>query len=195
MGILRDARLRVSRFDTRDVSLVTVFSALMAVTTFYAVPLPYGGLTHFGNTVMWIASILFGGLIGGLAGGIGGMIVDLMLSPFWAPFTFFCKLASGLACGAVSGEIKSTNKTTIARIILAVGAGAVMNRLAYAPVYLLFLGPNAVLLWFIGIVASVPSWVTYIATPIITLAVIRAYPRILTYRTSIKDRPDSTRVH
>jgi uncharacterized membrane protein len=84
-------------FDARDIGLITVFSGLMAVVTLYiAIPLPFGGIAHFGNTVMWTASILFGGLIGGLAGGIGGAMADLILEPVWAPFDIFCKLASGL---------------------------------------------------------------------------------------------------
>jgi uncharacterized membrane protein len=188
MGILQDARLRPRTFDSRDVSLTVVFSALMAVTTMFAVPLPFGGLTHFGNTIMWTASILFGGLVGGLAGGIGGMMVDLVLAPIWAPFTPFCKLASGLACGLVSGETKSINKKTVVRIALAVIAGALANLLAYAPVYLLLLGPKAALLWLGQFFLPGPALVTYVATPIIAISVMKAYPMALTYRASIRDR-------
>ncbi len=188
MGILTNVRLRIQTFDVRDISLVAVFSALMAVTTSYAAPLPFGGLTHFGNTVMWIASILFGGLIGGLAGGIGGMIVDILLAPVWAPFTFFCKLASGLACGLVSGQVTSINKKAVIRIILAVITGAVVNLLAYAPVYLLLFGPGAMLLWLGLFLTPGPALATYVATPAITLAVLRSYPRVTSYRSSIKER-------
>ncbi len=160
----------------------------MAVTTLYAVPLPFGGLTHFGNTVMWTTAILFGGLVGGLAGGIGGMIADLILGPIWAPFTFFCKLVSGLACGIVAGQIRSINKTAIVRIVLAVIAGAIVNLLAYAPVYLLLLGPRAALLWLGRFFLPGPALVTYVATPIIAVAVLRAYPRIMAYRIPRRDR-------
>jgi uncharacterized membrane protein len=176
------------RLDVTDVSLVTVFAALMAVTTMYAVPLPFGGLTHFGNTVMWTTAILFGGLVGGLAGGVGGMIADLILGPMWAPFTFFCKLLSGLACGIVAGEIRSLNRTTVVRIILAVIVGAVVNLLAYAPVYLVLLGPTAALLWLGRFLLPGPALVTYVATPIVTVAVLRAYPRIMSYGISRRKR-------
>lgn len=189
MGILQAVKLRLLAFDARDVSLVSVFSALMAVTTLYAVPLPFGGLTHFGNTVMWTASILFGGLVGGLAGGIGGMIADLVLGAYiWAPFTPFCKLASGLVCGLVSGEIKSINTKTTVKIIFAVISGAVANLLAYAPVYYFIIGPGAMLLWLGRFFLPGPALVTYVATPIITIAVMRVYPRAMTYRSSLKDR-------
>jgi len=189
MKALEDARLRIRAFDARDISLVSIFGALMAMTTLYAVPLPYGGLTHFGNTVMWTASILFGGLVGGLAGGIGGMLADLFLGAYvWAPFTPFCKLASGLACGLASRGIESINRRAVAKVVLAVIAGAVVNRLAYAPVYFFLFGYGSMLLWRGGLFVPGPALVTYFATPIITLSVMRAYPTVMAYRRSIRDR-------
>ena len=185
-GMAQHARRRFYRLDASGISLVAVFSALMAVTTMYAVPLPFGGLTHFGNTVMWIASILFGGVIGGLAGGIGGMIADLLLDPIWAPFTFFCKLASGLACGFASRGITSINRMAVVRIVAAVLVWAIANLLAYAPVYVLLLGSRAALLWLGRFFLPGPALVTYVATPIISIAVARADPRILAYRGSKK---------
>ncbi len=186
MGILQDARLRLNKFDTRDISLVSVFSALTAVTTFFAIPLPFGGQLSLGNTVMWIASILFGGLVGGLAGGIGGMIVDVLLGSVFAPFTPFCKFASGLACGIVAGQVKSINKRSIARITLAVVLGGAVVRLAYAPVYLLLFGRGPMLAWLVTFVALAPL-ITYVAAPIIALAIMKAYPRVMTFRGSRKD--------
>ncbi len=189
MGALREIELRIRAFDARDISLLSIFSALMAATTLYAVPLPYGGITHFGNTVMWTASILFGGLIGGLAGGIGGMLADLFLGAYvWAPFTPFCKLASGLACGLVSRGIESIDRRAVAKVVLAVIAGAIVNRLAYAPVYLLLFGHGAMLLWLMGLFAPGPALVTYFATPVIALSVMRAYPAAIAYRRSIRER-------
>jgi uncharacterized membrane protein len=181
---LGNERRRPRLLDARDVGLVTVFSALMAVVTLYAIPIPFGGITHLGNTVMWTASILFGGLIGGLAGGIGGAIADLVLEPIWAPFDILCKLASGIACGLVSLGIKSTNRTAIIKIILAVIVGAIANLLAYAPVYWLLFGPGAAVLWLLRFLTPGPALVTYVATPIITIGVMKAYPRVLAFRSS-----------
>lgn len=176
--------MKVRLLDTRDIGLVIVFSALMAVVTLYAIPLPFGGITHLGNAVMWTASILFGGLVGGLAGGIGGAMADLILEPIWAPFDILCKLASGLACGLVSIGIRSVTKMSIARIILAVIVGAVVNLFAYVPVYWLLFGPGAALLWLARFFIPGPALVTYVATPITTIGVMRAYPRVLTFRSS-----------
>lgn len=181
---LKNAKHSSRILDTRDIGLVTVFSALMAVTTLYAIPLPFGGITHLGNTVMWTASILFGGLIGGLAGGIGGAMADLVLEPIWAPFDIFCKLASGIACGLVSVGINSVNKMSTVKIVVAVILGAIVNLLAYVPVYWLLFGPGAAVLWLARFLVPGPALVTYVATPIITIGVMRAYPRVLTFRSS-----------
>jgi len=157
----------------------------MAVVTVYAIPLPFGGIGHFGNTVMWTASILFGGLVGGLAGGIGGAMADIFLGePIWAPFDIPCKLASGIVCGLISVGITSMNKSATVKIILATIAGAVVNLLAYAPVYWLLFGPGTALLWLARFFIPGTALVTYVATPIITIGVMRAYPRVLTFRSS-----------
>ena len=181
---MENEKRRPRLLDTRDIALITVFSALMAIVTLYAIPLPFGGITHLGNTVMWTASILFGGLIGGLAGGIGGAMADLVLEPIWAPFDIVCKLASGIACGLVAIGIKSTNRTAVVKIILAVIVGAVVNLLAYAPVYLLLFGPGAAVLWLFRFLTPGPAFVTYVVTPLITIGVMKAYPRVLAFRSS-----------
>ncbi len=76
----------------------------------------------------------------------------------------------------------------VIRIILAVIVGAVVNLLAYAPVYLLLFGSGAMLLWLGSFLIPGPAIATYIATPIITLAILRSYPRITNYRTFTKDK-------
>lgn len=176
---------RGALLNTREITLVIVFSALMAAVTIYAIPLPFGGITHLGNTVMWTASILFGGLIGGLAGGIGGALADIFLGePIWVPFDIPCKLASGIACGLVSYGIRSVNRSATVKIVLAVIAGAIVNVLAYAPAYYLLFGPGAAVSWLARFFIPGPALVTYVATPIITIGVMKAYPLVLTYRSA-----------
>lgn len=189
---LRDPFLRVKTFDARDYSLIALFSALMAMTTAWAVPLPFGGLMHFGNVVMWTASILFGGLIGGLAGGIGGMIVDILEAPIWAPFTPFCKLASGISCGLVAGESTRLDNVKILRIIAATIVGSAVNTLAYAPVYYLLLGPSSMWAWLFLFLSPTPTRIlSYIATIILSIGVLRIDPGISSYRRSVSQRMES----
>lgn len=178
---------KLKSLDSKDLALISLFSALMAITTMWAIPLPFGGITHLGNTVMWVASILFGGVIGGVAGGIGGMLVDLILFPMWAPFTLFCKFFSGLACGMVAGAPKKLDRATGIRIVAATAVGAVVNNLAYAPVYYLLLGYGSMLAWIVNF-ALPTRMITYVLTPVISAAVIKAYPSILNYRRSSEEK-------
>ncbi|MEM4726692.1 MAG: ECF transporter S component [Candidatus Bathyarchaeia archaeon] len=184
--------LRVKTLDTRDYSLIAIFSALMAITTAWAIPLPFGGLMHFGNVVMWTASILFGGLIGGLAGGIGGMIVDILEAPIWAPFTPFCKLASGISCGLVAGESTKLDNMKIFRIVAATIIGSAVNTLAYAPVYYFLLGPSSMWAWLLLFLSPIPTRIiSYIATILLSIGVLRIYPGISSYRRSVRQRIES----
>ncbi len=183
---------RVKTLDTRDYSLIAVFSALMALTTAWAVPLPFGGLMHLGNVVMWTASILFGGLIGGLAGGIGGMIVDLLEAPIWAPFTPFCKLASGISCGLVAGGSTRLDKMKVLRIVAATMVGSAVNTIAYAPVYYLLFGPSSMWAWLLLFFSPTPTRViSYIAPPILSIGVLRVYPGVSSYRSSVRQRMEA----
>ncbi|MBS7637956.1 ECF transporter S component [Candidatus Bathyarchaeota archaeon] len=186
---LQDALVRVKTLDTRDYSLIASFSALMAITTAWAFPLPFGGLMHFGNVVMWTASILFGGLIGGLAGGIGGMIVDILEAPIWAPFTPLCKLASGLACGLVAGESATLDHVKFLRIVAATIVGSAVNTIAYAPVYYFLLGPSSMWAWLLLFLSPTPTRIlSYIATVILSIGALRVYPGISSYRKSVRQR-------
>jgi uncharacterized membrane protein len=189
MGLIENAILRIKALDTRDYALIIVFSALMAITTMWAIPLPFGGLMHFGNIIMWTGSILFGGVIGGLGGGIGGMIVDIMEAPIWAIFTPFCKLASGLACAIVAGDSTEVNTTKIVRIVAATIVGWLINLLAYAPVYYLLLGPENTILWLtLFLVTPIPTIINWAIVPVVSLAILKAYPGISRNREMIKTR-------
>jgi uncharacterized membrane protein len=189
---LRRFIIRLRTLDARDYSLIALFSALMAMTTAWAVPLPFGGLMHFGNVVMWTASILFGGLVGGLAGGIGGMIVDMLEAPIWAPFTPFCKLASGISCGLVAGDSTRLNSMKIIRILAATIVGSAVNTLAYAPVYYLLFGPASMWAWLMLFFSAAPTRIiSYIATPILSISILRVYPGISSYRESVRQRIES----
>ena len=189
MGLIENSVLRIKTLNVSDYALISIFGALMALTTAYAVPLPFGGLTHFGNMVMWTAAILLGGLVGGLAGGIGGMIVDILEAPIWAPFTPFCKLVSGLACGLVAGDSTKVNTVKIVRIIAATIVGWAFNILAYAPVYYILIDYPSMVAWLLLFFGPTPATiVTLVGTPILSLGVLKAYPGISTYRDGIKNR-------
>jgi uncharacterized membrane protein len=70
---------------TMQVANSAVLSALTAVLTGIAfVPSPTGGYTHLGDTITFIAALLFGSKVGGITGAIGSVAADLWVGyPRW----------------------------------------------------------------------------------------------------------------
>lgn len=66
-----------------------------------------GGLIHLGNTVLFIAAVLFGKKIGAIAGGVGMALFDLTSGwATWAPFTFIIVGLMGFVVGLVTEKSK-----------------------------------------------------------------------------------------
>ena len=70
---------------TMQIANSAVLSALTAVVTGIAfVPSPTGGYTHLGDTIIFIAALLFGSKVGGITGAIGSVAADLWVGyPRW----------------------------------------------------------------------------------------------------------------
>jgi uncharacterized membrane protein len=86
----------------REVSLVAVFTALVAVATAtLSVSVPATrGYFNIGETVIYVSAILFGASVGGLSAGIGAMIADLLLGyGVYAPATLVVKGIEGALVG------------------------------------------------------------------------------------------------
>jgi uncharacterized membrane protein len=69
------------------IAVASVFSALTAALTYFpglALPSPTGGYTHVGDTVIYIAGLLFGSQVGLVVGLVGPVIADLLIGyPRW----------------------------------------------------------------------------------------------------------------
>jgi uncharacterized membrane protein len=67
------------------VALVSMFSALTAALTYLVrVPSPTGGYTHIGDTVIYLAALLFGPSVGVAVGILGPLAADLLAGyPRW----------------------------------------------------------------------------------------------------------------
>ncbi len=104
-----------------EVATTAVFSALYAVMILLlVVPSPTGGYTHIGDTVVFVAAILFGGKVGGLAGILGSVAADIYTAyPRW----YVSILAHGLE-GAVAGFAKG--KSLPVQILACVAGGFLM---------------------------------------------------------------------
>ena len=71
--------------STLEIANSAVLSALTAILTGIAfVPSPTGGFTHIGDTIIFIASLLFGSKVGAITGVIGSVAADLWVGyPRW----------------------------------------------------------------------------------------------------------------
>lgn len=93
--------------NTKDLVTTALLIALVFVATkFINFTLPIsikGGLVHAGNTMLFLAAILFGKRKGALAGAFGMGLFDL-LSPWavWAPFTFVVRGLMGYIIGHIA---------------------------------------------------------------------------------------------
>lgn len=79
------APVRQPFLSTMEISNSAVLSALTAVLTGIAfMPSPTGGYTHVGDTIIFIASLLFGSKVGAITGVIGSVTADLWVGyPRW----------------------------------------------------------------------------------------------------------------
>lgn len=92
---------------TRDIVLTGILTALVFVATkFINVRLPLsinGGLIHLGNTMLFMAAILFGQRKGAVAGAFGMGLFDIVSGwVAWAPFTFVIRGVMGYIIGTIS---------------------------------------------------------------------------------------------
>ena len=104
-----------------EVATTAVFSALYAVMILMlVVPSPTGGYTHIGDTVVFLAALLFGSKVGGLVGILGSVAADLYTAyPRW----YVSVLAHGLE-GLIPGLAKG--KPLVVQVLVCVVGGFLM---------------------------------------------------------------------
>ena len=107
--------------STMQIANSAALSALTAIMTGIAfVPSPTGGFTHIGDTVILIASLLFGSKVGAVTGVIGSVAADMWVGyPRW----FVSIPAHGLE-GLIAGLGKG--KSTLVQLGLCILGGIVM---------------------------------------------------------------------
>lgn len=72
------AKVKAPLLTSVEVSTVAVFSASYAIMILtFVIPSPTGGYTHIGDTIVFIAALLFGYRVGGLVGIVGAVVADL----------------------------------------------------------------------------------------------------------------------
>jgi len=106
---------------TAEVAVVSVFSALTAVLTGAAfLPSPTGGYTHIGDTMIFLAALLFGYKVGAIVGVIGPVAADL----FVGYSRWFVTIPAHGAEGLIAGFGKG--RSTVVQVLLCIFGGFVM---------------------------------------------------------------------
>ena len=92
----------------RDLTNVAIFTALVFVATMIIrITIPAtGGYFNVGDSMIYVAALLYGPLVGGLAGGIGAALVDALGYAIFVPGTFIIKLAEGTIVGYIGYKIR-----------------------------------------------------------------------------------------
>ena len=91
---------------TKKLVTVALLVALTAVATMIIkIPTPATrGYVNVGDSVIFVAALLFGAKVGGLAGGLGSALADVLLGyTHYAPITLAVKGIEGLIVGALFG--------------------------------------------------------------------------------------------
>ncbi|MDH7564691.1 MAG: ECF transporter S component [Candidatus Bathyarchaeota archaeon] len=151
-----------------QLATATIFAALVCVATvIFVISIPATfGYFNLGETVIYIAALLFGPYVGAISGGIGASAADIMLAPQFALGTLVIK---GLE-GAIIGFLKIKLARSAANQILSAIAATVIGGLEMVAGYFLYeqivLGysmaaalaevPFNIVQMLIGIIVAVP---------------------------------------
>jgi len=92
-----------------------VFAAMVCVVTLsFTLSVPVtGGYFNLGETVIYVAALVFGPIVGALAGGVGAAIADIVVAPPFAPGTLIIKSIEGALVGFLGKKlIAQTSKSS-----------------------------------------------------------------------------------
>ena len=165
-----------------QLALGGIFAALVFIVTGLVpwIPIPAtGGFFNFGETVIYIAALLFGPLTGGVAGGIGASLADAYTGfAAYAPGTFAIKTVEGALVGFLNWKLRHRVRNTTLCASIAGTVGGLEMVLGYFLYSQLVLGyPLA------GALAEVPFNLAQmviglaVAVPVMH-AVLRVFPQL-----------------
>ncbi len=127
-----DQKTASNSHQLRALVLTGLLTALVFVATMALhIPNGVGGVIHLGDSMIFMAAIVFGWKYGAVSGSIGGAMFDLM-TPYavYAPYTFLIKAVMGFVVGNIawSGGHKGKN---LSRNIAAMIVGGVVMIVGY----------------------------------------------------------------
>jgi uncharacterized membrane protein len=164
------------------IAVAAIFAALVAVATaVFWIPIPAtSGYFNLGDTLIYVAALLFGPFVGAVAGA-GASVADLFAAPVFAPGTLVIKAIEGFLVGAINRQLYRKTKRFALSASIAVVIGGLEMVLGYFLYETLALGYPVVLAlaevpfnlvqMFVGLVIAVP----------VTIAVLRVFPQLKSY--------------
>ncbi len=118
--------------NLRNLILTGLLTALVFVATMSLhIPNGVGGVVHLGDSIIYLAAIVFGWQFGAASGAIGMTLFDL-LSPYaiWAPYTFVIKGLMGFVVGKIAW-IGSRRGKSLSYNIAALMTGGLITIVGY----------------------------------------------------------------
>jgi uncharacterized membrane protein len=92
---------------TFKLATAIIFAVIVCIATIaFTVSIPAtSGYFNIGETVIYIAALLFGPYVGAFAGGLGAAIADMIVAPIYAPGTLVIKSFEGAIVGFLGKEL------------------------------------------------------------------------------------------
>jgi uncharacterized membrane protein len=161
------------------IAVAAIFAALVAAATLlFVVPIPAtSGYFNLGETLIYIAALLFGPLVGAVAGA-GATIADALVAAQFAPGTFTIKAIEGFLVGFLNKKLNRKIKNITLSATIAIIIGGFEMVLGYFLYETLVLGypfslaavevPFNIVQMLIGLVVAVPVF----------HAVLRVFPQL-----------------
>ena len=115
---------------TIKLTLATVFAALVFIVTSQIPPIPIpatSGYFNIGETIIYVAALLFGSAAGALSGGIGAMLADIYLGfGVFAPGTLVIKGIEGAIVGFLNLRLRYITNRTLRAVVSIIAGGLEM---------------------------------------------------------------------
>ncbi len=106
---------------TVQLAIAGVFAAIVCVVTlalYVNIPAT-SGYFNVGETMIYVAALVFGPLVGAFSGGVGAAISDALVAPVYAPGTLLVKSCEGAIVGFLNRRIPGQNSTSKWRLYTA----------------------------------------------------------------------------
>jgi uncharacterized membrane protein len=157
-------------------AIAAVFAALVCIATIvFTISIPAtSGYFNLGETVIYVAALLFGPYVGGLAGGVGASIADMIVAAQFAPGTLVIKGVEGLIVGFLNARLPKWMEMLSLNAIIAVIVGGFEMVAGY------FLYENMVLSYsFAAATVEIPfNIVQMLVGLIVSIPVVRIVLRV-----------------